>query len=880
MRAVACLVLLMLLTLTIAVSPEAEAQGAATPTEEDLWRQVGLWNAAPSVYDSCTTQMAGNAITLTAGRQYFVSVAGTGRTSTSGIAFQRSTGGLGAHVFSVYHNGSVTLGQNVTEARLLYHANHSSSYTPFVATLAVRVNVTTTYAIYATSGGSCYNLYEISALRQVAGSSTAPSAYPPGITDPSRLMGYVGAWNIMSSNNVVGHSGVVLDASLARAGEAATRTSETTKLPSASSFTWTYLNKVVGAVEPRTLNTNDVRNHGDPLRVHPTIYLDAADANWYNPQVNYVWKVVVEMQAQSLCSGNVTFAMSTGFTGNVWDVTKELANITVKLTATGTGSVKVAVDFREGIVTTDNPNRVTAEWPYAYSVGGGTVGTSPVPHSPANAARYFKAWSSASECGNAFEVNVRETNLLSNAYPMTDPAAGFVAHTSWEWAKLEVWRSDVPGTSLQPGGLWQWRLNATPQHVGGSLYVYLRVEQNPLAGKPPEPADLLISTDKGGVAFSRGLHEECGALGGGLTYCIWEYRVGFMGGPEWNKTESWTLTIDASKALKNHVYVGRLANQPASRPHVILEEWPKFVNTTLDLPVYRFFTTDDYYTRARVTVRACADSDCTTTSTLVPNVSYVAKICTYNGRTTAGSTDASGQFNLTGQDLPGCDVILTLTSTGYAETSWTLRIPGPGTHNIVVGIFTVSTQDGTVTLQAAKITFTGNATRYVPDRLNLTIQRSRAAALFVGLSHVEPTTGYLQNNVIPALYWPQASPSTFEVHYPTRIASSNRDAGLYVLWVMNETGNLLAAQKAFLLVQGESTTKYDATLTPDILRSIEQDGYKSALAAFQTQYQASILAQQKSVKDEMYDNFQKINDYGWVVLGFLLFLATIRAFRS
>jgi hypothetical protein len=96
---------------------------------------------------------------------------------------------------------------------------------------------------------------------------------------------------------------------------------------------------------------------------------------------------------------------------------------------------------------------------------------------------------------------------------------------------------------------------------------------------------------------------------------------------------------------------------------------------------------------------------------------------------------------------------------------------------------------------------------------------------------------------------------------------------------MNDTGVVLNHTKFFIIPAGGNVGDYDVTITADFLRGIEEKGYISAQQTFQSQYQASILAVQKSVRDQVYEDFKKVSDYGWFVIGFLLFLATVRAFK-
>ena len=149
----------------------------------------------------------------------------------------------------------------------------------------------------------------------------------------------------------------------------------------------------------------------------------------------------------------------------------------------------------------------------------------------------------------------------------------------------------------------------------------------------------------------------------------------------------------------------------------------------------------------------------------------------------------------------------------------------------------------------------------------------------MGASHIDPGTGVVQNNVVRATFWDAGTSNTFNFYYPTRTKSGPADRGAYIVWVINDTGAVLGYSKFFLEPSGTSWTQDDFTITSDLISGISQNGYTSAQQAYQQAFQASILAQQKTVRDQIYDDFQNVHNYGIVFVVLLGILAVVRAFR-
>lgn len=183
------------------------------------------------------------------------------------------------------------------------------------------------------------------------------------------------------------------------------------------------------------------------------------------------------------------------------------------------------------------------------------------------------------------------------------------------------------------------------------------------------------------------------------------------------------------------------------------------------------------------------------------------------------------------------------------------------------------------TAAGLELVFTGPVNVTIPARIEINVTRNFNYPLFVGAHRIDPATGAIQSNVVLPAFWSDASANKFSFYYPPRTKSGAQDQGLYVLWVMNETGNVLAYRKFFLSPQGTNFATYDAAITGDIVESIEDSGYRSASQVYETQYQASIIAAQRTIRDQVYEDFEKVHKYAPLAIVFLLVLAVIRAVR-
>ena len=652
-------------------------------------------------------------------------------------------------------------------------------------------------------------------------------------------------------------------------GEAGILAGQTSKSPANSKFSWARMN-------PPTIfaKIDGVGSGGNVAQIAQSF--PAPTGGGYIE----ISRIGMFGSGTYTCGGNLRISI-TNTLSEPWNELAESAAVQVAWSLSGTAPTNnyVTVDWVTATISEDSGS-VSLGTP-TWSIGGNTVTGENLkalaPYiTPAQGTYYMRAYWDQGNCGASAYVMSRYSGCDCYA----GGTAWYVSGDAWTQSPAQ----DFGGFLLNSYGgnkTYEWRLNATPTNIGGAAYVYIC--------EHPRDSNTGLATPQtswgGSALWGKDLYElaggagtpECTFAGIGNSQCLLrEYRLGHKEIP-FNTTEALTITMNMNGMGRNLVYVGTLVSQP-TQTHIQIASWDNQEVLGNDLVVYQVWGTDDYFALAEFTVKECANTDCTEFGVTLSNVSYFASIC--NGiRTAAGTPDSAGKFNVSGQDLPGCSIKVTLTGSGYAETTWTAEITSAGTHRFTIGIFKAGTSSGSAQLAATTIAFEGNTSVHVPDRLNITITRGRSAPLFIGLDRVDPTTGLVQHNVITATYWKQSDANAFQFYYPNRAKSTSAEQALYILWVMNETGVVLNHQKLFILPQGGSTGDYDVSVTADIIRGIEKAGYISAQQTFQSQHQASLLATQKSVRDQVYEDFQKISEYGWFVLGFLLFLATVRAFR-
>jgi hypothetical protein len=836
---------LALLVVVIVHADPAEAQASTTPLEQDIWRQI-----QPPITGSNSGAQTTTALALTAGQTYFLYVG-----TNAAFGQYVNAGTSGNDMFSIDKFGVLTPGANGPDAVLISMTNTTATYNPFYAVIRVTPTQTANYVLSTNSGGF-----------GSPGSLSTGWTFPAGDNSAhASVLGYAGAWG--HSGAPSNHLAFAIKCCPQVQGEAGIMSRQTSKAPASSKLSWARINppKIFAQLD----GAGSGGNIGEIAQSFPAPIGGA-----------YVEITRIGMFGSGNWNCGGTLRISITNTLSVpWNNLAEVAAVQASWTLSGGAPTNnyVTVDWVSAVLS-DDAGSVSFGTP-AWSIGGSTVTGENLKTlapfiTPAQGTYYLRAYWDNSGCTPSAYVMSRYSG--GNSY--ADGTAWYVSGGVWTQEPSQ----DFGGILLNAYGgnkTYEWKLNSTQQNIGGATYFYI--------GEHQRDSNLGLATPSsswGGTAlFGKHLWElsgsgtDCAFNGISNSLCMLrEYRLGYMPQP-YNTTGALTITMNMNGMGRNLVYVGTLQNQP-TQTHVDRLVWDYQESSSNDLVVYQVWSTDDYFAFAEFTVKECANADCTEFGPTLSNVSYSAKIC--GGiRNAAGTPDAEGKFNISGQDLPGCEIVITLTGSGYAETAWSVQITSGGTHLYTLGIFKAGTTSGNAQLAATTVIFTGNTTRYIPDRVAINITRGRNADLFVGLDKVDATSGLVQHNVIRATYWKAFDGNTFQFYYPNKAKSTSQEIGLYVLWVMNETGVVLNHTKFFILAAGGNVGDYDVTITADFLRGIEEKGYISAQQTFQSQYQASILAVQKSVRDQVYEDFRKVSEYGWFVIGFLLFLATVRAFR-
>lgn len=812
-----------------------------------MWRQI----SPPAAGSNSGTQSTDGLI-LTAGQTYYLYV---GTNAVFGKTV--SAGTSGNDLFLLNELGLLTPGPKGPDATLLLMTNTTATYNPYYAVIRVTPTTTAPYVLSTQSGGF-----------GSPGSFANGWVFPPGdTTGHAGVVGYHGAWD--PSGSSTSEIAFAIKCCPQVQSENGILQSQTSKSPASSKFTWNRINSPVPIVDLTTVGTG-----GNVAEIAQSFQAPIGGA--------YLETTRIGMFGSGNYNCGGTLRVSITNTLSVpWNELGEAAAVQASWTLSGSApsSSFVTINWVSATLT-DDASTVSFGTP-TWSIGGTTITGENLKVlapflTPTQGTYYLRAYWDNSACSPSAYVMSRYSG--SNSF------AGGSAWTVSGGVWTEQAAQDYGGIQLGTYGgnkTYEWKLNTTPNNLGGATYVYLAEHQRDSNLALSEP-----TTSWGGTALGGGSFFEL-AGGAGSPDCAFngitnsaclltEYRLGYMTQP-YNTTAGLVVQINMNGMGRNLVYVGTLVNQPA-QTHVARLSWDYQEGTGNDLVVYALLSSDDYFAKVTFTVKECVDSPCSVLGNLTPNVAYTIQVCP-TGRLAAGNADATASFNISGQDLPGCDLTVTLTGGGFAQTTWTVQISSGGNYVFTIGIFQAATQAGAPQLGAASITLEGNTTRLIPDRLEINITRGRNVDLFVGLDKIDTTTGLQQHNVIRAIHWDKSDPNTLGFYFPNRARSSSADAGLYILWIMNETGIVLKHEKLFILPQGGSTSQYEVVVTADMIRAIQQEGYVSAQQTFQSEFQASLLLTQKSIRDQVYEDFQKISDYGWFVLGFLLFLATVRAFR-
>lgn len=837
--------------LALLVSPEVKAAVATTEVEKDVWNQI----AAPITGANSGAQTTDGLILLT-GQAYYLYV---GTNAAFGTIVNAGSSVGATDLFTIDKNGALTRGALGANAELVSMINTSQTYNPFYAIIRVTPSSTTNYYLSTNSGGFGN-----------PGSLSSGWSFPPGDSGTHLgVSGYAGAWHPSGNANVeIAHAVKCCPQQVSEAGALSEVSKTTAGIWDDAKATWARINPAKYQHDTSTSSgANDPSTAQAATREAYQSFLPDASLGGYLERFTLFMST-----ARNGGTGIIRVAIFSGTSAPTLPVDLTQARASVEFTYSQTigcgcaASARYIVNWTAGSVTTSDVSGATSAsatgitW-REYGVATLTPkAVNVLLSNPATDRIYVYVYYTLNADGTYSSSGLSQ--ITSN--PVTTGQYCTASGGTWNCANANY---DLSGMQIGLYGgqsITQYSLAATPQTHGGAIWTYVREKKY-----DSDPQQYTFFTSFGGRAKA-GSFQFANA-----THVIQEWRLGYLTFP-YNNTETFTIDANTTGSGSNVVEVATFVSQTnTAHWHKVL-----FAGGILGFATIQVFSTDDYFTSVTFQVKECLDQDCGTLGALANASAYLVQVCTGPfSRTINGNVDANASFTIMGQDIPLCAMTITLTGSGYAKTLWSITIQSSGRYQYTLGIFKTGTVTVAPTLGAVSLTFEGNATRTIPDRVQINITRSRSASLFVGASHIDGSTGVVQNNVVRATFWDASSSNAFNFYYPTRTKSGPQDKGGYILWVINDTGIVLGYSKFFLEPVGTSWTTDDFTITSDMLQGISQAGYTSAQQAYQQSFQASILAQQKTVRDQVYDDFQTIHNYGFVFIVLLGILAIVRAFR-
>src|SRR5581483_8187809 len=540
-------------------------------------------------------------------------------------------------------------------------------------------------------------------------------------------------------------------------------------------------------------------------------------------------------QSASGCNGaTITWSISQS-NAYPWSVASELANLTASITSTSSATTtSVTIDWSNGQIANAAP--FTFGTPTAKTGGttvaiGGASFLGAFPPSMAAGGTYYLHWYVAGAPGTC-------TIMYSSSDKY--PSGSVYIENAGAWAQQAA--SDLSGwvVNVYGGVSALYTFSATDKHVGGAYYAYICEVQ-----KDATPQQYNFTSSFGGRAKATGYQAVgvsiCTGVvsainGNTLQQTIQEWRIGYDTIPR-NASASLTITFDTGGSSRNLVYVGLFAgSQPT---HLHLSGPNAFANAGRNsITPYVIFSTDDFFTQLDFTVKECAatSTDCSTYGNTSTTAAYVITICpgTFQ-RQVSGTVNSTGHAVVTGQDIPGCLVTITLTgsnATGaaYSSTTWTNTIGSAGSYSFTVGVFFASTTGGAFQLGALSVTFSGNFTRVIPDAINITINRTRADDLYVDCVRLDPNTGAVRSACTVDEWGPTETNSYYRANqyqgfvYPQSIRTTtiSGDAGTYVVYVVNSTRFWFGSQ-AFCIYTSWTAAACSANVGADLQGQLATD---------------------------------------------------------
>src|SRR5581483_563339 len=752
----------------VILTPGANAlPNANDPWQQEIWRQAvpGGFSSSNTCGPCPSTGTTGTA-TLPAGDYYVVVNAGC--VSCSG-PFTYTLNGVGVVTWN--NDGSMTLGSvgsSVSGYQFLQWGGCSNGC---YAYLAVTLSATVTLSF---NGFNSFGM----------GNCGFGCSSGGGTLSTSALSGYGFVGGFWTGYNGAQNYHSMWFSALGQLSEAGILATQMTRTPTTTQWTWSQVQGDAQLINAANSNAGSYVSGVQSFVADLTKgqFIDTTAFRW-NPS-----------GVAGGCSGTTIQLSLSSSLAYPWNVSAEIANLTFPVTqdSNSGGTSFVTVDWSNALASSDRA--LTFGTPTISAAGSAlTKGTaafySNFPPTVAAGGTFYLHWNLLGNANCAAVMQYNGGNPYSGGSIYTDSGAAWAQQTLQDVNQLIV--------NVYGGATVLYTANEAQKDVGGASYLYLcEVQRDAVAQR------YSLSTSYGGAARA-GSYQAAGSnvcngvTAGGQQETIQEWRLGYESPV--NVSQSVTLSLNLAGASRNLLYVGTLAGTQPAHPN--LAAGFGFAATGYNtVTAYKLFSTDDYATSATFTVSECVDPACATLGAAINTSSYVVTICPGAfARTVAGVVNASAMFNVSGQDVAGCKLTVDLKDSAHAPTSWTVAIPGPGSYAYTLGMFRPSLAGGGPALLPVVITFSGNATRVVPDKVNLSINRTLPTPLWVDQVLFDLKSGTYRRVGSPA---PRNSGdgATFTFLYPTlESATEARDAGTYEVFVTDGNGTYLCGESFCLL---------------------------------------------------------------------------------
>lgn len=573
-----------------------------------------------------------------------------------------------------------------------------------------------------------------------------------------------------------------------RAPEEAILASELDLDPSSTQVTWTRLN---------TARDMIVSTAGGSSGSNVATTEFYQTLTYSNTHGRYLEAVRFHPTGSGTCSGQLSVSVVNQIV-HPYALTRETGNLTATFTQDGSGGPDIIFNFVDGTIT-DDLSTVTFGTP-TWSSGGTTRAWSSAPRIDDGYAVRIKFWSYSCTAGGPITMG-RSTGSVYAGGSLFERALGSASFTDTSTDLLRIQLSAYGGIENT------YYVNADGRQIAGAYHAFIRERQNDADPwrSASDPTSWTITSSETGLGIQIGEQRTRIVTGTGTPGQRESETLVRLMYPEPDPyavttAENWTVTVDMTESGGNVLhYASALLNQPA-QPHVTRSVALTRHLGSGSLSTVMLFSTNDHNATLRVIVRECRNVDCTTFSDRVGHVTYEARVNVdattgEAARTTTGAASTNAEFNVTGQDLPGVTIRVVLSRTGYYETGWDVPMPASnGITTVTLGIYVAEAVDaGQPSLVTSIVRIEGNSTRVVPDQISLNATRNAPRTLYLAAARVD-TGGTLRLVSSSLATWTTTMPATIEHRHPALRASTEGDAGSFVLMVTNATGYVFAQQ--------------------------------------------------------------------------------------